>query len=185
MGRPLRRRRGHMPHLLFDIQTGVAGDMILGALFDLGLDFGAWKAPHGTALACPAWSCPWKRSTSTASWPPVSTCRFPMTRPIAASPEIRALSRAADLPARVKDARPGGLRAPGGGRGRHPRRAGGAGAFPRGGRPRRRRGHHRSLPGLRDAGRGRLPTPRPSPSATARCAPPMACSACRCRPPWP
>lgn len=30
--------------LLFDMQTGVSGDMILGALFDLGLDFGAWKA---------------------------------------------------------------------------------------------------------------------------------------------
>ncbi len=29
--------------LLFDIQTGVAGDMILGALFDLGLNFPAWK----------------------------------------------------------------------------------------------------------------------------------------------
>lgn len=33
-----------MATLLFDIQTGVSGDMILGALFDLGLDFGAWKA---------------------------------------------------------------------------------------------------------------------------------------------
>jgi uncharacterized protein (TIGR00299 family) protein len=29
--------------LLFDMQTGASGDMILGALFDLGLDFGAWK----------------------------------------------------------------------------------------------------------------------------------------------
>jgi uncharacterized protein (TIGR00299 family) protein len=29
--------------LLFDIHTGVAGDMILAALFDLGLDFSAWR----------------------------------------------------------------------------------------------------------------------------------------------
>jgi pyridinium-3,5-bisthiocarboxylic acid mononucleotide nickel chelatase len=29
--------------LLFDIQTGVAGDMVLGALFDLGLDFQTWN----------------------------------------------------------------------------------------------------------------------------------------------
>jgi len=29
--------------LLFDMQTGASGDMILGALFDLGLDFAAWK----------------------------------------------------------------------------------------------------------------------------------------------
>lgn len=33
-----------MPTLLFDMHTGVSGDMILGALFDLGLDFDAWKA---------------------------------------------------------------------------------------------------------------------------------------------
>jgi pyridinium-3,5-bisthiocarboxylic acid mononucleotide nickel chelatase len=29
--------------LLFDMQTGTAGDMILGALFDLGLDHAVWK----------------------------------------------------------------------------------------------------------------------------------------------
>jgi uncharacterized protein (TIGR00299 family) protein len=29
--------------LLFDMQTGASGDMILGALFDLGLDFQEWK----------------------------------------------------------------------------------------------------------------------------------------------
>ncbi|MEO7424627.1 MAG: nickel pincer cofactor biosynthesis protein LarC [Fibrobacteria bacterium] len=29
--------------LLFDMQTGTAGDMILGALFDLGLDYADWK----------------------------------------------------------------------------------------------------------------------------------------------
>jgi pyridinium-3,5-bisthiocarboxylic acid mononucleotide nickel chelatase len=29
--------------LLFDMQTGVSGDMILGSLFDLGLDFKEWK----------------------------------------------------------------------------------------------------------------------------------------------
>lgn len=29
--------------LLFDMQTGASGDMILGALFDLGLDFAEWK----------------------------------------------------------------------------------------------------------------------------------------------
>lgn len=32
-----------MAHLLFDLQTGVSGDMILAALFDLGLDFTAWR----------------------------------------------------------------------------------------------------------------------------------------------
>lgn len=33
-----------MPDLLFEMNTGVSGDMILGGLFDLGLDFSKWKA---------------------------------------------------------------------------------------------------------------------------------------------
>jgi pyridinium-3,5-bisthiocarboxylic acid mononucleotide nickel chelatase len=33
---------------LFDMQTGTSGDMILGGLFDLGLDFQAWKTEMDT-----------------------------------------------------------------------------------------------------------------------------------------
>lgn len=89
-----------MPKLLFDMQTGVAGDMILGALFDAGLDFDAWKARmQGLRLAGVELSIEKVRKHG------LMATRFhaqvPDSRHHRGLAEIRSLIEAADLPGRT------------------------------------------------------------------------------------
>lgn len=83
------------------MHTGVAGDMILGALFDLGLDFRTWKAGMD-GLRLPGVTLGADKVLKHR----ISATRFTVSAPDSAHhrglPEIRALLAAADLPERAK-----------------------------------------------------------------------------------
>lgn len=83
------------------MRTGVSGDMILGALFDLGLDFGDWKARMG-ALGLPGVTLGAEKVLKHG----ISATRFTVSAPDPAHHrglhEIRTLLEASELPERAK-----------------------------------------------------------------------------------
>jgi uncharacterized protein (TIGR00299 family) protein len=97
---------GGRPHgepiliLLFDMQTGASGDMILGALFDLGLDFPAWKRQI-EALGLPAMEMRVERAGKEG----LMASRFIIQAPVEHRhrhlPEIRSILQKGGLPDRV------------------------------------------------------------------------------------
>lgn len=84
------------------MHTGVSGDMILGALFDLGLDFRAWKA-RMDGLGLPRAEMEAVRVNKAGIMATRFTVRVPDERSHRGLGEIRSLVSAADLPEGVKD----------------------------------------------------------------------------------
>lgn len=84
------------------MQTGASGDMILGALFDLGLDFGAWKRGIDS-LGLPGL----EMKTSRISKQGLAATRFiadlPQEHAHRGLAEIRAIIGRGDLPARARE----------------------------------------------------------------------------------
>jgi len=83
------------------MRTGVSGDMILGALFDLGLNFDAWKA-RMEGLGLPGVALGAEKVLKHG----ISATRFTVSAPDSVHhrglPEIRSLLAGADLPGRAR-----------------------------------------------------------------------------------
>jgi uncharacterized protein (TIGR00299 family) protein len=86
---------------LFDMQTGVSGDMILGALFDLGLDFEAWKK-HVASLGIAGLSISRERVSKQGLMATHVRIDAPPEHAHRGLPQIRAIIEASAVPARAK-----------------------------------------------------------------------------------
>lgn len=91
-----------MPKLLFDMHTGASGDMILGALFDLGLGFDAWKAGM-RGLLLPGVEVSAEKVRKHGIMATRFRVQVPDGQPHRGLGEIRALLRAAGLPAAAEE----------------------------------------------------------------------------------
>ncbi|MEO6097285.1 MAG: nickel pincer cofactor biosynthesis protein LarC [Fibrobacteria bacterium] len=87
--------------LLFDMQTGVSGDMILGALFDLGLDFEAWKK-HIASLGIAGLSVSRERVSKQGLMATHVRIGTPAENAHRGLPQIRAIIDASAVPAKAK-----------------------------------------------------------------------------------